>query len=111
MMTDSKTWRQEFLSDTLDSFTAIPAEDESSSKATAAVSLYTGDIQVLQMNVTQSSRTVDDVASLQQMHGIFSNPENSYYFFTQMKRRSHAGPEMTRVAALAFSCPPSMCTS
>ena len=67
-------------------------------------------MQVLQMNVIQSNRTVDDVASLQQMLDIFSNQEGSFNF-KQMKRRSHAGPEMTRVAALAFSCPPSMCTS
>ena len=37
------------------------------------------------------------------MQGIFSNKESSFYFIKQMKRRSHAGPDMTRVAAFAIS--------
>ena len=52
------------------------------------------------MNVIQSNRTVDD---LQQIQDIFSNQEGSFNFFKQMKRRSHAGPDMTRVAAFAIS--------
>ena len=55
------------------------------------------------MNMNQYSRTLHDVANLQQMQGIFSNKETSFNFIKQMKRRSHAGPDMTRVAALAIS--------
>ena len=50
------------------------------------------------MNVFQSSRTMDDVASLQQIQGIFSAKESSFNFIDQMKRRSHTGQDMTRVA-------------
>ena len=50
------------------------------------------------MNVIQSKRTMDDLASFQQMKDIFSDQESSFNFIEQMKRRSHTGQDMTRVA-------------
>ena len=55
------------------------------------------------MNVIQSSRTMMTWPAFQQMKGIFFNKKSSFYFIKQMKRRSHAGPDMTRVAAFAIS--------
>ena len=38
------------------------------------------------MNVIQSNRTVDDVASLQQMQDVFSNQEGSLNFFKEITK-------------------------
>ena len=63
------------------------------------------------MNMNQYSRTLHDVANLQQMQGIFSNQESSFTFIKQMKSRSKAVGALAIPAAilpLAVNIPISM---